>query len=251
MHPPSHPLLDAHFLSSLRLTFADEHVGRSIPLCIIIYIPLSTIARSTVVQYRFCTTHDDALCLVLGSCYLCIWSFSYPPHHTLCHCRSFLRTFINPLTSPLLWLYPFIFHFSFAKQSLTLDDKRVPVGSHPFFIYPRIYTYHHFSLSSLSASRTNKSFCFVDASCCGVDVSFIVRSFFFSASSLTTPCCCCFDAKMYYSIYIPFFCCSHFISAISFFSFTHSSLILSRSCFINLHLVTCTLLIIICFLFLG
>jgi len=121
------------------------------------------------------------------------------------------------------------------------------MGSHPF-IYLRIYTYHHFSSSSLSASRTNKSCCFVDASCCGVDVSFIVRSFFFSASSLTTPCCCCcFDAKMYYSIYIPFFLLLPLYLRNILFSLTHSSLILSRSCFINLHFVTCTLLLIICF----
>jgi len=227
MHPPNHQLLDARFFSSLRLTFADERVGRSISSCIIIYIPLSTIARSTVVQYRFCTTHDDALCLVLGSCYLCIWSFSYPPHHTLCHCRSFLRTFINPLTSPL----PLAISFHFLSIFFFLQNRvsRWTISASPWALtpsssicaYTRIIIFHHHLY--LLLVRTNKSCCFVDASCCGVDVSFIVRSFFFSASSLTTPCCCCFDAKMYYSIYIPFFCCSHFISAISFFSFTHSS----------------------------
>jgi len=221
------------------------------PSCIIIYIPLSTIYRSSVVQYRFCTTHDDALCLFLD-----LVIYAYGRSHIPLTIPSvtvgpFSALSSTPSPRLFLWLYPFIFFPFFAKQSLTLDDKRVPVGSHPF-IYLRIYTYHHFSSSSLSASRTNKSCCFVDASCCGVDVSFIVRSFFFSASSLTTPCCCCcFDAKMYYSIYIPFFCCSHFISAIFLFSLTHSSLILSRSCFINLHFVTCTLLIIICFCFLD
>lgn len=146
MHPPNHQLLDARFLSSLRFTFADERVGRSIESCIIIYIPLFRRSLAHLlynIAFARRTTHDDALCLVLGSCYLCIWSVLISP--LTIPVGPFSAPSSNPLTSPLSLAISFQSPFLFWQNRVSRwTISASPWALTPFFIYPRIYTYHHF-----------------------------------------------------------------------------------------------------------